>query len=94
MSRRALITSIGGQDGALLAALLLDEGYEHAGKRRHFLRAAVRREGATLRARRHARQGSGLLRSMVGINALLEIPESAGTLAPGATVTALLLAAV
>ena len=29
--RRALITGIGGQDGALLAALLLDEGYEVAG---------------------------------------------------------------
>ena len=31
MSRRALITGIGGQDGALLAALLLAEGYEVAG---------------------------------------------------------------
>ncbi len=31
MSRRALITGIGGQDGALLASLLLDEGYEVAG---------------------------------------------------------------
>jgi len=29
--RRALITGIGGQDGALLAALLLDEGYEVSG---------------------------------------------------------------
>jgi GDPmannose 4,6-dehydratase len=28
MSRRALITGIGGQDGSLLAELLLDEGYE------------------------------------------------------------------
>jgi GDPmannose 4,6-dehydratase len=31
VSGRALITGIGGQDGALLAALLLDEGYEVAG---------------------------------------------------------------
>jgi GDPmannose 4,6-dehydratase len=30
-TRRALITGAGGQDGALLAALLLDEGYEVAG---------------------------------------------------------------
>jgi GDPmannose 4,6-dehydratase len=29
--RRALITGIGGQDGSLLAALLLDEGYDVAG---------------------------------------------------------------
>ena len=31
MTRHALITGIGGQDGALLAELLLDEGYEVAG---------------------------------------------------------------
>ena len=31
MPRRALITGIGGQDGSLLAELLLDEGYEVAG---------------------------------------------------------------
>jgi len=38
MSRTALVTGIGGQDGSLLAALLLDEGYEVAG--------VVRREPA------------------------------------------------
>ena len=31
MSRRALVTGMGGQDGALLARLLLDEGYEVTG---------------------------------------------------------------
>lgn len=31
MAGRALITGIGGQDGALLARLLLDNGYEVAG---------------------------------------------------------------
>ena len=31
MSKRALITGVGGQDGALLAALLLDAGYDVAG---------------------------------------------------------------
>ena len=30
-ARRALVTGVGGQDGALLAALLLEEGYEVAG---------------------------------------------------------------
>ena len=37
MTRRAFITGIGGQDGALLAARLLDEGYEVTG--------VVRRDG-------------------------------------------------
>ena len=31
MSKRALVTGVGGQDGALLARLLLDHGYEVAG---------------------------------------------------------------
>lgn len=31
MSRRALVTGIGGQDGALLTALLLSEGYHVVG---------------------------------------------------------------
>jgi GDPmannose 4,6-dehydratase len=39
MSKRALITGIGGQDGSLLAELLLDEGYEVYG--------IVRRAGAS-----------------------------------------------
>jgi GDPmannose 4,6-dehydratase len=39
MAKRALITGIGGQDGSLLAELLLDEGYEVSG--------IVRRAGAS-----------------------------------------------
>jgi molybdopterin molybdotransferase len=76
------------------APVVLDEGYVHDGKRRHYLRARVRREGEILRARRLAQQGSGMLRSMIGMNALLDIPEEAGALAAGDRVTALLFAAV
>ena len=39
MEKRALITGIGGQDGSLLAELLLDQGYEVSG--------IVRRTGAS-----------------------------------------------
>src|ERR687897_2867706 len=39
MTKRALITGIGGQDGSLLAELLLDQGYEVSG--------IVRRSGAS-----------------------------------------------
>ena len=76
------------------APVLLDEPYRHGGKRRHYVRASVRRDGALLRGRPNARQGSGMLRSMVGVNALLEIAEDAGLLDAGSTVTALLLDAV
>jgi molybdopterin molybdotransferase len=76
------------------ALVLLDEPYQHTGDRRHYLRADVRREGALLRARLNARQGSGMLSSMVGVNALVEIPENAGLLGADAQVRALLLEAV
>ena len=80
--------------GRPVALVLLDEPYQHSGERRHYLRAEVRREGALLRARLNARQGSGMLRSMVAVNALVEIGENAGLLDAGAQVRALLLDAV
>jgi molybdopterin biosynthesis enzyme len=76
------------------ARVLLDEPYRHDGKRRHYVRAAARRDGEVLRARANARQGSGMLRSMVGVNALIEVPEGVGTLPAGAEAIAVLLDAV
>jgi molybdopterin biosynthesis enzyme len=76
------------------ARVVLDDGYRHDGKRRHYVRALVRREEDALRARPNPRQGSGMLRSMVGVNALLEIEPGSGQLPAGTTVTALLLEAV
>ncbi|MSP62509.1 MAG: hypothetical protein EXR72_19690 [Myxococcales bacterium] len=76
------------------APVLLDEPYRHEGMRRHYVRAAVRRDGDVLRARPNPRQGSGMLRSLVGVNALLEIPECAGLVEAGARVVALLLESI
>ena len=45
---RALITGVGGQDGSLLAGLLLDEGYEVCG--------VVRRVDVTVREPRRPRR--------------------------------------
>src|SRR5262249_43926528 len=73
------------------APVVLDEPYRHEGKRRHYLRAWVRRHGAVLRGPPRAAPGSGMLRSMVGVNALLETAEESGLIAAGSTVTALLL---
>jgi molybdopterin molybdotransferase len=75
------------------AKAFLDDGYRHEGKRRHYLRGLVRREGGQLHARANTRQGSGMLRSMVGVNALLEIEEGT-VIGPGDPVTAILLEAV
>lgn len=65
--------------------------------RLHFVRAHVRRDvedPSLLLAQAPERQGSGMLRSMVGVNALLHVPPGPLPLAAGETVLATLLEAV
>lgn len=65
--------------------------------RPHFARARVSRSpepGAPLLAHVPEKQGSGMLRSMVGINALLHVPPGAASLPVGATLPATLLTVV
>jgi molybdopterin molybdotransferase len=71
--------------------VVLPSGYEKPAGRAHFLRAALRRDGATLIADASRKQGSHRLRSMIGVDALVEIDRDATSIAPGATVTAHLL---
>jgi molybdopterin molybdotransferase len=62
-------------------------------KLRHFLRAVVTPDGpgGALTARLTGPQGSGILTSMARANALLIVPEDRPSVAPGETLTALLL---
>jgi molybdopterin molybdotransferase len=62
-------------------------------KLRHFLRVVVTPDGAggALTARLTGPQGSGILTSMARANALLIVPEDRPSVAPGETLTALLL---
>ncbi|MFO0573793.1 MAG: gephyrin-like molybdotransferase Glp [Polyangia bacterium] len=65
--------------------------------RLHFVRAHVRRDAedpSRLVAQAPERQGSGMLRSMVGVNALLHVPPGPQPLAAGETVLATILEAV
>jgi molybdopterin molybdotransferase len=55
-------------------------------ERRQYLRARVRLDGAVLRASLLPRQGSGMLTSMVGINALVVLEAGAHDLPAGAPV--------
>jgi molybdopterin molybdotransferase len=75
------------------ARVIIDEPIANEGGRRHFVRASLRRDGPLLRARAHARQGSGMLASMVGVGALLDVPAET-RLDAGADVTAILLESV
>lgn len=76
------------------ALVALEHGYRKQPGRAHFLRATVVRNGEQLVARAHPKQGSAMLSSLVGCNALVEISADASEIAPNAVVPAILLEAV
>jgi molybdopterin molybdotransferase len=75
------------------APVVLATSYAKQPGRAHYLRAAVRRQDDTLVAHPHPKQGSGMLSSMVGVDALVEIPAEHGDVTAGTRLEALLLTA-
>jgi molybdopterin molybdotransferase len=73
------------------AKVSLAGGYRKPAGRAHYLRARVERREDSLWATAHPKQGSAMLTSMVGINALVEIAAEATSVADGGEATALLL---
>lgn len=72
--------------------VVLEEDVSIGAKLTHFYRAIVApREDGRLGARLTGPQGSGILTSMSLANALLIVPENAGTVAAGQTLSAFLL---
>lgn len=61
-------------------------GFERHPGRTEFLRAKLRSRGEALEATPIAKQGSGSLRSMLGVDALIVIPHDQGALEKGAMV--------
>ncbi|MBS1120524.1 MAG: molybdenum cofactor synthesis domain protein [Deltaproteobacteria bacterium] len=76
------------------APVQLAGGYRKQAGRAHYLRARVERRGEQLIAHPHAKQGSAMLSSLVGCNALVELPAELTELAPGGTAPAILFEAV
>jgi molybdopterin molybdotransferase len=76
------------------APVALAGGYAKPPGRAHYLRARVVRDGARLVAHPHAKQGSAMLSSLVGCNALVEVRAEVTAFGPDAPVDALLLEAV
>jgi molybdopterin molybdotransferase len=76
------------------APVVLLGGYRKQAGRAHYLRARVERQGGQLHATPHPKQGSAILTSLVGINALVEIAAEVTEVPPGGEVLALLLDAV
>ncbi|TMQ07806.1 MAG: molybdopterin molybdotransferase MoeA [Deltaproteobacteria bacterium] len=69
-------------------------GYSKPAGRAHYLRARAVRDGEQLIATPHPKQGSAMLSSLVGCNALIVVGAEVTELAPGAPAPAILMEAV
>jgi molybdopterin molybdotransferase len=76
------------------ARVVLPSGYRKQAGRTHYIRAKVVRDGERLIAHPHPKQGSAMLSSLVGCNALVELPAEATEILPNSVVPAILLDAV
>jgi molybdopterin molybdotransferase len=72
----------------------LVRGYRKQAGRAHYIRARVVRNGEHLIAHPHPKQGSAMLTSLIGCNALVELPAEATEIQPNTVQTAILLDAV
>jgi molybdopterin molybdotransferase len=76
------------------APVAIVRGYKKAAGRAHYIRARVVRNGDYLVAHPHLKQGSAMLSSLIGCNALVELPADATEILPNSTQQAVLLEAV
>jgi molybdopterin molybdotransferase len=76
------------------APVHLIRGYRKQAGRTHYIRAKVVRNGEYLVAHPHPKQGSAILSSLVGCNALVELPADSTEILPNTVVPAILLDAV
>jgi molybdopterin molybdotransferase len=76
------------------APVTLVHGYRKQAGRAHFIRATVVRNGEHLIAHPHPKQGSAMLSSLVGCNALVELAAELELVEPNAVMPAILLEAV
>ncbi len=76
------------------APVSLVRGYRKQAGRAHYIRATVVRNGEHLVAHPHAKQGSAMLTSLIGCNALVELAAEEVEVLPNSIVPAILLEAV
>ena len=76
------------------APVQLVRGYRKQAGRAHYIRARVVRNGEHLIAHPHPKQGSAMLSSLLGCNALVELPAPQTEVLPGAVVQAILFEAI
>lgn len=76
------------------APVTMMRGYRKQAGRAHYLRARVVRDGERLVAHPHPKQGSAMLTSVVGCNALVEMPADVEDVPTNSVVMAILLETV
>ena len=76
------------------APVLLVRGYRKQVGRTQYVRATVERHGEHLIAHPHPKQGSSILSSLIGCNALVELAAELDEFAPNSVLPAILLEAV
>jgi molybdopterin molybdotransferase len=87
---RPLLLHLAGAEPLPLRRFPVAAGFGHGKKpgRREFLRAVLETDGSgALVARRHGREGAGMLSSLAGAEGLVELPEDVTGVAPGDTVS-------
>jgi molybdopterin molybdotransferase len=72
-------------------AVTIQHDYAKKPGRAHFVRATVTRTPEGLVATTKAKQGSGMLTSMVGVDVLIEVPVDRGDISAGETLSAIVL---
>jgi molybdopterin molybdotransferase len=75
------------------APVVLPRGYRKSAGRAHYLRARLARDGERLIAHVHPKQGSAMMSSLIGCNALVEIAAELTEVAPDTLAPAILLEA-
>lgn len=90
---RPVIRRLGGYNKAFWPQVtgILEDAYSKASRQRRFLRARARWQEGEWRIRLTGAQSPGILRSMLGCNALVDVPAGSGPLAAGEKVKAWLL---
>ncbi|KJS87193.1 MAG: hypothetical protein JM58_05155 [Peptococcaceae bacterium BICA1-8] len=69
----------------------LEDGFNKGSNQRRFLRVNISYKNGKWIAKQTGKQESSILRSMVGCNGLIDIPQGTGSISPGTIVKAILL---
>jgi molybdopterin molybdotransferase len=85
---RALVARLAGESFAPPPTLPVRAGFAYGKKegRREYVRVRIAREGDDVVARKHPREGAGVITSLTETDGLVELPEATTRVEPGDSV--------